>query len=172
VAIICPRPLTYARQIKTYLNYMHASELTQPATRVDTTYWQLFRPDINTAHFYFLLQKLCQVIWLLTGWKNFFYTSGGPLRPEARGICHICHMVNPALFKLRMSATLLNDYGMVRGLVVLVRARMTCPSHSGGKTFDPPYGYAIMHTRWLWYLAYASNVQWWVAETPDRRRQL
>ena len=24
-------------------------------------------------------------------------TSGGPLRPKARGICHICHMVNPAL---------------------------------------------------------------------------
>ena len=33
----------------------------QPATRVDTTCWQLFRPAINTAHFYFLLQKLCQI---------------------------------------------------------------------------------------------------------------
>ena len=31
------------------------------------------------------------------GLKIFFSTSGGPLRPEARGICHICHMVNPAL---------------------------------------------------------------------------
>ena len=28
-------------------------DLSQPATRVDTTRWQLFRPDINTAHFYF-----------------------------------------------------------------------------------------------------------------------
>jgi len=28
-------------------------DLSQPATRVDTTCWQLFRPDINTAHFYF-----------------------------------------------------------------------------------------------------------------------
>ena len=36
-------------------------DLSQPATRVDTTCWQLFRPDINTAHFYFLLQKLCQI---------------------------------------------------------------------------------------------------------------
>ena len=27
--------------------------LSQPATRVDTTCWQLFRPAINTAHFYF-----------------------------------------------------------------------------------------------------------------------
>jgi len=30
------------------------------------------------------------------GWKNFLYFRR-PLRPEARGICHICHMVNPAL---------------------------------------------------------------------------
>ena len=31
--------------------------------------------------------------------KIFFSTPGAPppLRPEARGICHICHMVNPAL---------------------------------------------------------------------------
>jgi len=37
-------------------------DLSQPATRVDTTCWQLFRPDINTAHFYFfLLQKLCRI---------------------------------------------------------------------------------------------------------------
>ena len=56
------------------LNYMHASEsildsgkVAQPATRVDTTCWQLFHPDINTAHFYFLLQKLCQITPLLTG---------------------------------------------------------------------------------------------------------
>ena len=36
-------------------------DLSQPATPVDTTCWQLFRPDINTAHFYFLLQKLYQI---------------------------------------------------------------------------------------------------------------
>jgi len=29
------------------------------------------------------------------GLKKMFSTSAGP--PEARGICHICHMVNPAL---------------------------------------------------------------------------
>jgi len=38
--------------------------------------------------------------------SNYFTTDGlkkisllpeAPLRPEARGICHICHMVNPAL---------------------------------------------------------------------------
>ena len=30
--------------------------------------------------------------------KNFLYFRRPPLWPEARGICHICHMVNPALF--------------------------------------------------------------------------
>jgi len=34
------------------------------------------------------------------GLKNFFYFRR-PLRPEARGICHICHMVNPALVESR-----------------------------------------------------------------------
>ena len=61
-------------------------DLSQPATRVHTTCWQLFRPAINTAHFYFLLQKLCQITWLPTGWKILFSTSEGPpwgLRPVA-----------------------------------------------------------------------------------------
>ena len=54
--------------------------------QVDKTCWQLFRPDINTAHFYsFLLQKLCQITWLLTGWKFFLYFRRPPwgLRPVA-----------------------------------------------------------------------------------------
>jgi len=29
--------------------------------------------------------------------KKFSLLPEAPLRPEARGICHICHMVNPAL---------------------------------------------------------------------------
>jgi len=36
-------------------------DLSQPAIQVDTTCWQLFRPAINTAHFYFSLQELCQI---------------------------------------------------------------------------------------------------------------
>jgi len=39
-------------------------DLSQPAIRVDTTCWQLFRPDINTAHFLFFVaevNKLCQI---------------------------------------------------------------------------------------------------------------
>ena len=31
------------------------------------------------------------------GLKKFSILPEAPLRPEARGICHICHMVNPAL---------------------------------------------------------------------------
>ena len=75
-------------------------DLSQPASRFDTTCWQLFRPAINrpTAHFYFFC--CWSYVKLLDYWraeKN-FSTSGGPLRPEARGICHIClHMVNPPL---------------------------------------------------------------------------
>ena len=39
-----------------------------------------------------------QITWLLTGWKFFsLLPEPPPLRPKARGICHICHMVNSAL---------------------------------------------------------------------------
>jgi len=31
------------------------------------------------------------------GLEIFSLLPEAPLRPEARGICHICHMVNPAL---------------------------------------------------------------------------
>jgi len=41
---------------------MRDKDLSQPATRVDTTCWQLFRPAINTAHFYFLFQKLVKLL--------------------------------------------------------------------------------------------------------------
>ena len=38
------------------------------------------------------------------GLKKFSLLPEAPLRPEARGICHICHMVNPALvFQLPLS---------------------------------------------------------------------
>jgi len=40
--------------------------------------------------------------------KN-FSTSGGPLRPEARGICHICHMVNPALLSVTIRYDTIRD---------------------------------------------------------------
>ena len=92
------------------------ARVAQPAPRVDATCWQLFRPDINTAHFYFLLQKLCQVTWLLTGWKNFSLLPEALSRPEARGICHVCHMVNPALY-----AHIYTDYEPPLGSAVPVK---------------------------------------------------
>ena len=74
------------------------ARVAQPATRVDTTCWQLFRPDINTAHFYFILVAQVMSDYLTTdGLKKCSLLPEAPLRPEARGICHICHMVNPAL---------------------------------------------------------------------------
>ena len=85
VAIICPSPLTC--ETKTY----HS----QPVESIRHA-GNYFVPISIRPIFIFLLQKLCQITWLLTGWKN-VSTSGGPLRPNARGICHICHMVNPAL---------------------------------------------------------------------------
>ena len=79
---------------------MRDKDLSQPATRVDTTCWQLFRPAINTAHFCTFLFFVAEVMsnYLTTdGLKKISLLPEAPLRPEARGICHICHMVNPAL---------------------------------------------------------------------------
>ena len=73
------------------------ARVAQPATRVDTTCWQLFRPDINTAHFLFFFVAEVMSNYLTTDGLKIFSTSEGHLRPEARGICHICPMVNPAL---------------------------------------------------------------------------
>jgi len=48
---------------------------------------------------FFVVAEVMSNYLTTDGLKNFFSTSGGPLRPEARGICHICHMVNPTLVK-------------------------------------------------------------------------
>jgi len=37
-------------------------DLSQPATRVDTTCWQLFRPDISTARFYFCCRSYVKLL--------------------------------------------------------------------------------------------------------------
>ena len=50
------------------------NDLSQPATRVDTTCWQLFRPTINTAHFYFFFVAEVMSNYLTTdGLKNNLY---------------------------------------------------------------------------------------------------
>ena len=49
-------------------------DLSQPATRVDTTCWQLFRPAINTAHFYFSGAEVMSNYLTTDGLKkNFLY---------------------------------------------------------------------------------------------------
>ena len=53
----------YLRETKTYLNYMHASESTLDSGTAShsSRHDMLAGPDINTAHFYILLQMLCQI---------------------------------------------------------------------------------------------------------------
>ena len=62
----------YLRETKTYLNYMHASESTLDSGTASHSSRHDMLAIISsryqyTAHFYFLLQKLCQITWLLTG---------------------------------------------------------------------------------------------------------
>jgi len=54
-------------------------------------------PAINTTHFYFFVAEIMSHYLTTVGLKKFSLLPEAPLRPEARGICHICHMVNPAL---------------------------------------------------------------------------
>jgi len=63
-------------------------DLSQPATRVDTTCWQLLRPAINTAHFF--VAEVMSNYLTTGGLKKIFSTSGGPL--EARGPWHLPHL--------------------------------------------------------------------------------
>ena len=87
----------YLHKTKTYLNYNRMrvsrhSTVAQPATQVDTTCWQLFisiRPI-----FIFCCRSYVKLLDYWRAEKNFLYFRRPP---EARGICHICHMVNPAL---------------------------------------------------------------------------
>ena len=55
----------------------------QPATRVDTTCWQLFRPAINTAHFYFFVAEVMSNYLTTDGLKFFSLLPEAPLRPVA-----------------------------------------------------------------------------------------
>jgi len=57
--------------------------------------WQLFRPAINTAHFF--VAEVMSNYLTTDGLKKFSLLQEAPLGPEARGICHICDMVNRAL---------------------------------------------------------------------------
>jgi len=47
--------------------------------------------------FLFFAAKVMSNYLTTNGLKNFSVLPEALLRPEPRGICHICHMVNPAL---------------------------------------------------------------------------
>ena len=61
------------------------ARVAQPATRVDTTCWQLFRPRYQYSPFLFFVAEVMSSYLTTDGLKNFFSTSGGPggLRPVA-----------------------------------------------------------------------------------------
>ena len=63
-------------------------DLSQPATRVDTTWWQYFVSLSIWPIFIFCCRNYVKLLDYWRAEKN-FSTSGGPLWPETRSICHI-----------------------------------------------------------------------------------
>ena len=88
MVIICPSPLTYARQ--------------RPITASHSSRHDMLAIISSRLQYgpFFIFCCCRSYVKLLDYWraeKKFLYFRR-PLRPEARGICHIClHMVNPAL---------------------------------------------------------------------------
>ena len=80
----------------------------------------VFRAPIHWAHHavVFKIERLsCFFCYrsyfeLLDYWRaeKFLYFRRPPLRPEARGICHICHMVNPALAIIMSGTGIATDF--------------------------------------------------------------
>jgi len=81
-----PEPLTYARQRP--ITASHSSRYDMLA---------IISSRYQYGPFLFFVAEVMSNY--LTGWKNFsLLPEAPPMRPEARGICHIGHMVNPALY--------------------------------------------------------------------------
>ena len=83
---------------------MHASELTLDSGTSGTAS-HTSRHDMLTIissryqydPFLFFVAEVMSNYLTTDGLKKFSLLPEAPLRPEAGGICHICHMVNPAL---------------------------------------------------------------------------
>ena len=94
-------------------------DLSQPASRVDTIRHagNYFVPlSVRPIFIFFVAEVMSNY---LTGWKKFSLLPEAPLRPEARGICHICHTVNPAsrAWSSASLGSILNSwYSLQRGL--------------------------------------------------------
>ena len=81
-----PEPLTYARQRP--ITASHSSR--HDALAIISSRYQY-------SPFLFFVAEVMSNYSTADGLKNFLYFRRHPLRPEARGICHIYHMVNPTL---------------------------------------------------------------------------
>ena len=88
VAIICPSPHTYARQRPITTTASHSSLYDMLAISSRYQYGPFL---------FFVVAEVTSNYLTTDGLKKLSLLPEAPLRPEARGICHICHMVNPAL---------------------------------------------------------------------------
>ena len=69
---------------------------------------------------FFVVAEVMSNYLTTDGLKKIFLLPEAPLRPEVRGICHICHMVNPALTDTSGIAKARNRgtvHGWMRGTV-------------------------------------------------------
>jgi len=84
----------YLRQTKTYLNCNSRMHDCQHNTTMSV---QFSSSLSQRPIFSFFVADVMSNYLTTDGLKKFSPLPEAPLRPEARGICHICHMVNPAL---------------------------------------------------------------------------
>ena len=88
MAIICTSPLTYARQRP--ITASHSSRHDMLA---------IISSRYQYGPFLFFVADVMSNYSTTDGLKKFSLLPEAPLRPEGRGIRHICHMVNSALHK-------------------------------------------------------------------------
>ena len=81
----------YLRETKTY----HSQPLESIRHRYDML--AIISSRYQYGPFLFFVAEVMSNYLTTDGLKKFSLLPEAPLRPEARGICHICHMVNPAL---------------------------------------------------------------------------
>jgi len=121
VVIICPSTLTYARQRPRPITASHSSQYDMLA--IISSRYQ-YGPFV-----FFCCRSYVKLLDYWRAEKNFLYFRRPPwgLRPEARGICHMCHVVNPALELSEVSVSAsamqpLHSYVVVQSKAVTFRA--------------------------------------------------
>jgi len=84
----------YLRETKTYPTASHSSRYDMLA---------IISSRYQYGPFLFFVAEVMSNYLTTDGLKIFSLIREAPLRPEARGICHIWHMVNPALVLISIS---------------------------------------------------------------------